>query len=205
MKRTTFFVTVAAVFWFFIFSPWTARMINFWVGMCVATGVLSVLALRDRGPEDKDVFVFRWGHVGIGVLSAILLYGVFWAGRCFLMSVIPGVKENIFAVYVNRSQASLWLVGFLLFFWIGPAEEIFWRACVQRRLQKRMSLPKALFLSSAIYASVHIFSANPVLLLAALLCGFWWGGMFIVYRSVWPGIVSHAVWDVLVFIIFPLA
>jgi membrane protease YdiL (CAAX protease family) len=42
-----------------------------------------------------------------------------------------------------------------------------------------------------------------VLLAAAALCGLFWGAMLLRYRSVWPGLISHALWDVAAFVLFP--
>jgi len=55
------------------------------------------------------------------------------------------------------------------------------------------------------YCLVHLASGNLVLIGAALVCGLFWGCLFVRYDSLWANIVSHVVWDVGVFILFPFS
>ena len=89
--------------------------------------------------------------------------------------------------------------------WIGPAEEVFWRGFVQRRFGLSLGGWRAFWLTTAIYALVHIWSLNLMLMLAATLCGLFWGWMYRRYRNVWPGLISHAIWDCLIFVVIPLS
>ena len=50
----------------------------------------------------------------------------------------------------------------------------------------------------------HQRLATLTLLLAALVCGLFWGGMFWRIGRLWPVIISHAAWDVLIFVIRPI-
>jgi membrane protease YdiL (CAAX protease family) len=88
--------------------------------------------------------------------------------------------------------------------WIGPAEEIFWRGLVQQRLETRLGRWGALATASILYAAVHAWSMNLMLVAAALLCGLAWGFLFARTRNLWPCIISHAIWDVAIFVAFPL-
>jgi membrane protease YdiL (CAAX protease family) len=89
-------------------------------------------------------------------------------------------------------------------FWIGPAEEIFWRGLVQHELAAKYGAVFGYFVSSLLYAGIHIFALNFMLLMASLICGLFWGALFLKYKSVWPGIISHALWDVAIFVVFPM-
>lgn len=114
-------------------------------------------------------------------------------------------KPQIAGIYSTKSQASLWAIGSLLLLLIGPAEEIFWRGYVQRKLSLSLGDWKGFFTATLVYALIHIWSFNFMLIMAALLCGLFWGWMFMRYKSVWPGVISHAVWDVVIFVIFPIS
>jgi hypothetical protein len=46
-------------------------------------------------------------------------------------------------------------------------------------------------------------SGNPVLVLAALVCGLWWGYQYLRFNSLLSNVISHLFWDLLVFIILP--
>ena len=108
-----------------------------------------------------------------------------------------------------RFGAHVGTSSLLLIFLIGPAEEFFWRGYVQHTLERisggRQPKDRALLITAAVYALVHIWSLNFMLVMAALVAGLVWG---LVYRScpkALPAlIVSHALWDVLVFILLPI-
>jgi len=56
---------------------------------------------------------------------------------------------------------------------------------------------------TALYALVHVGSGNPMLVLAAAACGFFWGWLYMKTGSALLVIVSHTVWDIAVFLIVP--
>jgi membrane protease YdiL (CAAX protease family) len=86
---------------------------------------------------------------------------------------------------------------------IGPGEELFWRGFVQRRLEIKKGKKSGLVLATALYTVVHIFTGNIILLIAALTCGIFWGWLYQKYRSMIINMISHSLWDVMVFIILP--
>jgi len=51
---------------------------------------------------------------------------------------------------------------------------------------------------------VHLTTGNPLLIGAALVAGLFWGGLYLWQGSILTIVVSHTLWDILVFLIFPL-
>lgn len=204
MKKLFFPVAVTAILWFFMFSPWTKSYINFWYGMAFSGGLLSVLALIIDRKTLNEIYVFKANHIIIGLVSAAILYVVFYAGNYFSKLLFSFAESQVGGIYSNKGQADYVIISLLLLFWIGPAEEIFWRGFVQRNLNKEYGNVEGLIFSSLVYALVHIWSFNFILIMAALICGFFWGYMFNRYKSVVPGIISHAVWDFVIFILIPV-
>ena len=204
MKKLIVPISIAALFWFFIFSPWTKSYINFWIGMAVAAGILSALALWTDKKYLKEIYIFKSKYIFIGIISAIILYIVFYLGNYFSQLLFSFAGSQIEGVYSNKVQANYIVISLLLLFWLGPAEEIFWRGFVQFNLNKKYGEWKGLIFASLIYALVHIWSFNFMLIMAALVCGLFWGLMFNKYKSVVPGIISHAIWDVVIFILIPI-
>ncbi len=204
MKKLFFPVAVTAILWFFMFSPWTKSYINFWYGMAFSGGLLSVLALIIDRKTLNEIYVFKANHIIIGLVSAAILYVVFYAGNYFSKLLFSFAESQVGGIYSNKDQADYVIISLLLLFWIGPAEEIFWRGFVQHNLNKEYGVVKGLIFSSLVYALVHIWSFNFILIMAALICGFFWGYMFNRYKSVVPGIISHAVWDFVIFILIPV-
>jgi len=203
MRPLVLLIFIAAAFFFTLFSPWTAPYINFWLIMSLASVFLSVSALFLQKHILNQLFNFKPSHIIIGIASAALLYGIFYLGR-EVSSLLPFAPHQIGAIYLSRTQAPLPLISVLLLFVIGPAEEIFWRGLVQQRLAARFSPIVGLIFASPIYALVHIWSFNLMLILAALVAGTFWGLLFLKTRSLWPVIISHSLWDFLIFVLLPL-
>ena len=96
------------------------------------------------------------------------------------------------------------IIAILLLLIIGPAEEIFWRGFVQRRLMLRFGSNIGFIAATVCYALVHIWSFNFMLVMAALVVGLCWGLTYRFFPRLLPAlIVSHAVWDACAFVIFP--
>jgi membrane protease YdiL (CAAX protease family) len=54
-----------------------------------------------------------------------------------------------------------------------------------------------------LYTGVHIFTGNFMLVMAAFICGLFWGWMYLKYNSMVINVVSHTVWDIVVFLVLP--
>ncbi|HSB07030.1 MAG TPA: type II CAAX endopeptidase family protein [Thermodesulfobacteriota bacterium] len=193
---------LAFALWFFTFAlPFG----NFWFKLSLSASVLALLGLKWSRNHWRTLFCFKLSHLWLGPLSAILLYGIFWLGKEFSTLLFPFASKEISNVYFNRTQLSLPAIGFLLFFIMGPAEEIYWHGFVQRSLTERLGPAAGLLLTAAVYSLVHIVALNFILLLAAALCGLFWGWLYQREQSLIPVILSHSIWDVIIFVIFPLS
>ncbi len=182
--------------------------------MAVAAGILMISSLivgrRERREAAfprwsfDEAFEFRPSHIWIGLVAAAALYGVFFLGDRISSLLFDFAKPQIAGIYGTKSQATGWVIGALLLLWIGPAEEIFWRGFVQRRMSLKLGEWTGLVVATLIYTLIHIWSFNFMLIMAALICGLFWALMYKYFRSVWPGIISHAVWDAVIFVVFPI-
>ncbi|MBF0478333.1 MAG: CPBP family intramembrane metalloprotease [Candidatus Omnitrophica bacterium] len=204
MKKIFLSLAAAFGFWFLMFSPWTSHKINFWFVMMCASGALAGWGCWAQRFEVKKIFPFEGKHAWIGLISAIVLYSIFWLGKAVILRLVPFGAGEISRVYFTKLGADPRWIAAALLFWIGPGEEIFWRGYIQRKLSSIMGSGKGYWVTSLIYALVHIWSFNLSLFLAALICGLFWGFLFRKFNSIWPSLISHSLWDVLIFIIFPL-
>jgi membrane protease YdiL (CAAX protease family) len=143
--------------------------------------------------------------VFLGILSALLLYGIFFAGNWLARLLCPLAGKGIGQVYGFKAGASPLRIVLLMVLLIGPGEELFWRGFLQRRWQARFGPVPGWLLSTALYALVHLGSGNLLLVLAAVVCGLFWGALYLRYRSVLLVAASHTLWDLLVFIVVPFA
>ena len=188
-------LVVAAVAWGALFGLGRAA---FWSRAALAglaIGVYAVVAQRATiGGLLRPTVV----DVAIGVAGAVVLYGVFWAGDRFLRRFFPAAAAQVDALYEVRSvRASERLPIPAVLLLVGPCEEVFWRGLVQARAGFAVAL--------ACYAAVHLWERKAVLVLAAMVGGAFWGGLFAWRGTLVAPIVSHALWDLAVVVWFPFA
>jgi membrane protease YdiL (CAAX protease family) len=113
-------------------------------------------------------------------------------------------RPEVNAIYSLKDGGNPWLIGAALLVIIGPAEEIFWRGTVLRAFLGRMKWPLAVLAGAAVYSLVHILSLNFMLIMAALVCGLFWCLLYAWRRDLTAVTISHCLWDVAVFLIFPI-
>lgn len=204
MKKLVAAIIIAAIFWFVMFSQWTSPHINFWYVMALAAGVLTSLSFIFR-KDWKSQFTFDVKDVALGVGSAIVLWGVFYLGNEISGWLFHFARPQVNDVYAMKDGQNQIILALALLFWIGPAEEIFWRGYVQRTLREsKLGDMKAFIITTLIYAFVHIWAFNFMLFMAALICGAFWGFIYMKNRNLLTVLISHAIWDVAVFILFPI-
>lgn len=141
----------------------------------------------------------------LGAASAAFLYLVFWVSNELSRAIFPWAGSGIDGVYAFKDGVSALRVGLLMALVIGPGEELFWRALMQGGLEKSRGLFGAFLLTAAVYTGVHLFSFNPMLIIAAAVCGVFWGLLYLVFRSPLLNMVSHTLWDISVFLLFPFS
>lgn len=204
MKKLIFTLVLAAVLWTVMFSPLTAPHVNFWWMMTASALTLSVLSTCFNPGWWREV---KWSasNLLLGVAIAAALWGVFWTGDKVSSWLFDFARPQVNLIYGMKEGESPWLLSILMLFLIGPAEEIFWRGYVQRTLSLRWNANVGYVVATLLYALVHAGSCNFMLLMAALVAGVVWGGLYRLFPERMAAIiVSHAVWDVAVFIWFPI-
>ena len=196
---------VAALLWFIMFSPWTSPHINFWICMVASALILTCFAFVFGGKEcigeDEAPTTFT---CLLGIAIAVSLWLIFYAGNVLSQLLFSFSRAQVNLIYNIKGDVSPTLLALLLLFVIGPAEEIFWRGYVQRTLTKFRSPFVAFLLTTACYTAVHLPSGNFMLIMAALVCGIVWGGLYwLMPNQLRAIIISHALWDAAAFVWFP--
>jgi len=198
-------IAVALGLWFIMFSPWTAPHLNFWLSMLFSACVLLAMSFW-LSKDWKAQFSVNIRAILAGLLSAVLLWGIFYLGNFLSNLLFDFAGPQVHNIYGLRDGNSHGLIALALLFVIGPAETVFWQGFVQRGMMNAMGAWKGFVVTTLIYALVHVWSFNFMLLMAALICGAFWGFMYMALkpRNLVPLLISHAVWDVMVFILFPI-
>lgn len=204
MKKLVFTIILAAVLWSIMFLPATAPHVNFWWMMTASACTLSILSSIFNPGWWKGVKL-DFSNMVSGVVIAVALWGVFWVGDKMSQIMFNFARPQVDLIYGMKEGESPWLLTALMLFLIGPAEEIFWRGYVQQKLQQIWSPNMGYVVTTAIYALVHAGSCNFMLIMAALVAGAAWGLMYRAFPQKFGAIIlSHALWDVAVFVWFPI-
>lgn len=138
-----------------------------------------------------------------GLLSGLILYGLFFTGY-FILNLLdaPWIKD-VSKLYKDFAPTSIWQYIALILF-VVPGEEMFWRGYVFSKLKINHNLIYSILASSALYASVHIYSDMWVLVFTAFIAGIFWNLLYQWKKSMPLLIVSHLTFDLLLFWFIPL-
>jgi len=173
---------------------------NFWVKIGCSVIIICLYSLIWQRPNVR----FTLKDVLAGILSAAVLYGLFALGNVLAPYIIPGAGRQIGGIYNLGTGTDRILIFLLLCFITGPGEEIFWRGFLQENLMRRFGDLQGFVIGTLIYGGVHLFSLNLMLILAALVAGAFWGGLYLWRRDLGLVIVSHSLWSAFIFAVFPV-
>ncbi len=204
MRKLLFTLVLAAVLWTVMFCPVTAPYVDFWWMMTASALTLCVLSsVFNRGWWKQ--MRWSWSNVAWGITIAVVLWVIFWVGDKVAAWLFSFARSQVSAIYGMKEGWSPWLLSVLMLVLIGPAEEIFWRGYVQRSLSLRWGPDAGFIVSTLCYALVHVGSLNFMLVMAALTAGAVWGLLYRLFPHRFSAIIlSHALWDVAVFVVFPI-
>ena len=190
-------VLLAGLCWAFTFAlPWG----NFWLKIGVSVILVCLYSLRWERPSLNP----RPTSVAAGILAAAVLYGIFFVGNAIAPYIVPGAQGQVGGIYALGSGTERALIFLLLCFVTGPGEEIFWRGFLQGRLMDRWGPGRGFVLTTLIYGAVHVFSLNLMLIMAALVAGAFWGGLYLWRRDLTLVVVSHSLWSACIFAVVPI-
>jgi CAAX protease family protein len=190
-------VVLASVCWATTFG-WPGG--NFWVKIGLSVVVVSLYSLLWRRPKIS----FNLRPFFLGLCSALILYAIFLLGSKLAPTILPGAKTQVGGIYSLGAGENKIFIFLLLFFITGPGEEIFWRGFLQDRLMERWGNVTGYLMTTALYAGVHVFSWNLMLILAAFVAGAFWGLLYLWRKDLLIQITSHSFWSAVIFAVAPV-
>ena len=173
---------------------------NFWIKIGLSVIIICLYSFHWQRP----VVRFRYDTVIMGILSAVVLYGIFYLGNTLAPYIVLHADSQVGGIYDLGAGSHRLLVFLLLSFITGPGEEIFWRGFLQKNLMNQYGNSRGFILGTLIYAGVHVFSLNFMLVMAALVAGAFWGLLYLWKKNLGLVIVSHSLWSAFIFAVFPL-
>ena len=185
-------VVYPAAFWFQVVPFWSAMVAFSAFSWWAAWHPYFRVRLR---PTRRLVLM--------GLLSGVALYLLFFAGALVVREtpLWPWVER---VVDLTRTTAPGGLAALVIVFATSPSEEVLWRGAVFARLTRRYGAGwRPVVLTTVAYAGFVALSGSVVLPLAALVCGAVWTRQRQITGSIVPGLVSHALWSLLMFLWVP--
>ncbi|WZX99137.1 type II CAAX endopeptidase family protein [Bacillus sp. FSL W7-1360] len=180
----------------FVWQP-----LDFWLLLPLTLTLLATIALSSSHiPMRRRPTLI---HVTVASLTAILLYICFAIGKLLIITTGIPLLDALERLYSTVRPTENWHFS-LLFILIIPAEELFWRGYVINKFPHQWSVASKVVIAAALYAIAHLASGNVLLSTAAFVCGIGWGWLFIHTKSIWPPIISHLLFNILLLVLFPL-
>lgn len=194
-------VVLANILWFATFY---LTFSTFWIKIAVSAASLAAFSWWVR-PMERARLHIDTASLLTGLVSAAVLYLIFWAGKELSSALLPFAERQIGGIYEKGAGTPLWVVLPLLLFVTGPCEELYWRGFLQDRLMERFGGLGGWLVTTVIYAGVHLWSFNFMLIGAAAVAGAFWGAMYWRIGNLLPVIVSHSLWSAVIFAVMPLS
>src|SRR6056297_309137 len=168
----------------------------------ISLGYFNDKTFKKELSEDFRRKIMR--KLAFGLISAAILYAVFFIGNSLVRWLFDFAGKDISHVYGFKGEAENLRIGLLMLIVIGPGEELLWRGYIQGTFSASLGKAKGFIVGVLLYTLIHVATGNLILILAALVGGLFWGWMYMKYRSMLMNIVSHIVWDIAIFLVFPL-
>lgn len=197
-------IIVIAVCWFVLYSPWTRPWVNFWWVLSISSVLISILAGHFHPEWTLDLDVDK-KNISIGVALAVLLSLLCHGGGQWVAACLPESQVCLDRIHLFYSDSVYWLLSIFLLLLMGQAEEIFWRGYIQRVFSERWGANAGYLLTSVLFTSMYVWTFNWVLVAGVFLLSLVWGGLCrLDPRWLSPVMLSHALLNVLLFVLFPI-
>lgn len=185
------------------FFAWTFRgpRPQFWQRMTLTGLSLGSFALLTSA-ESRRVHIGR-KELLIGMASAGVQYVTFQIGDRIARRIMPAGDREIGDIYELRRLRPRGELAVRLGLVIGPAEELFWRGALQAGFMRWLGRWRGAAAGTAAYGGVHLVTGNLTLTGAAAVGGAHWAFLYAAGAPLGALIVSHALWDVWIFLLQP--
>jgi membrane protease YdiL (CAAX protease family) len=141
-----------------------------------------------------------WG-LAVGLAMSIAT----WVLYPISAELVPAIQAEVPKLYALLRQPPGPVWAFPVLVLVVTAEELVWRGLAIDLLGKTGTTLRPVLLSSMIYTLPQVAFRSPLLVLVAFLCGTVWGLLRVRTGGLTAPLVAHLVWDVLVFVLFPVA
>jgi len=170
----------------------------------VATGCMILASVALGGY--RALFRPSAKSIALGLAIAVLLYLVFVGGNAGIAAMHPfGISaSNENSIYsLIASPSNPWYLQALVLMFDAFGYESYFRGILQTKLSGKLggAAPVA---TAALDAGIHVLSLNPLWVASTFIVDLAWGLGYRYTKDLSGNVVSHFVWDILIFVLFPI-
>jgi membrane protease YdiL (CAAX protease family) len=201
---------IAVACWLLGFAG--VRVTGSWTPLAILAALAAGrLALGD--PGTRRLLRPSVGSLMLGLLGGVAMIGAthgLYRAIVPLFPDLPGATRELYGL-LNAGGYGRPALGALVAL-LSLCEELVWRGrplsqpeaeSGARAIDRRAGVRVAAV--ALLYGVASLASGSLLLGLVATCCGLAWGLLRVAGRSLWPAVLSHAVWDLAVLVVWPLA
>lgn len=178
--------------------------VNVW--LTIGTSAVLLLATTTLGRGHLPL----WGRfsptqaVAAGIGAGAVMAAATHLAYPPVAGLVPAIGAEVTGLYADLRQPPGPILGVPLLLLAVAAEEAVWRGVLVRQLQKKRTPVVVVLVATFAYAVPQAFSGSWVLVLVALGCGAFWTSLRVWSGSIVVPAMTHAVWNLVVFVALPL-
>lgn len=178
-----------------VVSVWVSFLsLNFDVGLMVSLAELLLLVpvwwltvrKYEVGWKALGLRSFKGRMIGVGSGLMVLSFAFNFFYSLFLALFDLRMQVDLVPIFAELSSPWWLLAGGVI---VAPvAEEVFFRGFVFAGLRQRYDWKKAAFISSALFAVIHV---TPTAMIPVFILGYIFAYLYHRSNSIWPAILMH--------------
>ena len=204
-KRRTDGAVLALCVLAFCVAMGLREYVNIWLGTGGAAVTALLLLHRFPGANGPAPWNATRRSVLIGIGTGLAMSLATWALYPLSAQLIPAIETEVTKLYALLRQAPGPVAAFPLLALVVLAEERVWRGLAIDVFGQPQPGLWAVVMSGIVYTFPQIAFRSPLLVAVALACGLVWGALRVRTRGLAAPLIAHLVWDLLVFVLFPVA
>lgn len=178
--------------------------VNVWLTTGLAAIVTLTSCLYVYGAQLKRLAVPHRREICLGMACGFLMIGLTQLAYPIGKAILPGLSAWVTPLYGNLQQPPGPYRALPILILVVVAEECVWRGLLIDMLQQRYPALQVVLLSTACYAIPHLCGGSWLLLGVVLICGVIWSSLRLMTGSLVVPLLTHLIWDLSVFVMFPL-
>jgi hypothetical protein len=181
------------------------EQLNIWLGTGAAALTALALLRFSSKPNGDGMWQVTHRNVLLGIGTGVVMSLATWGLYPVSGELIPEIHTEVPKLYALLRQTPGPVAAFPVLVLVVFAEERVWRELAIDVFARARPGARAVLLSAVVYTFPQIAFRSPLLFVVALGCGLIWGALRLQTRGLVAPLLAHLIWDLLVFVLFPVA